>query len=166
MSVFDLSRFFKRRNEPETEPGVSLDESSENKHEWLTPEPGTTILIVDDSRTIHAVLKRQLAGQGYTCISAYDGEGGVELARSHLPALILMDVVMPNLNGFQATREIRKDDNPHIAEIPVIIMSGNAQPSEEVWSVKIKANAFIAKPFGEEELFGNIERLLYPHVSA
>jgi twitching motility two-component system response regulator PilH len=76
-----------------------------------------------------------------------------------------MDVVMPGLNGFHATREIRKDPDPAVAAIPVVIMSGNAQPTEEFWSVKIKANGFIAKPFNEDDLFSRIERLLFPNAS-
>lgn len=165
MSRFGFSRLFKRRTEQEAEEFLP-SEGSKGEAAWLKPEPGTKVLIVDDSKTIHAVLKRQLSRQGYECISAYDGSSAVEIARQLQPALILMDVVMPRLNGFQATREIRKDSNPTVAEIPVIIMSGNAQPSEELWSVKIRANAFIAKPFGEDELFSNMERLLYPHAAS
>lgn len=102
---------------------------------------------------------------GYECLSTFDGGSAVEFARQYKPALILMDVVMPVLNGFQATREIRKDEDPQVANIPVIIMSGNAQPTEELWSVKIKANAFMAKPFNDEELFSRIEKLLYPSIT-
>lgn len=164
MSRFDFGRLFRRRTEntAETSPPKEAPQTSR----WVIPEPGTKILVVDDSKTIQAVLKRQLTRQGYECISAYDGGSAVEIARQHQPALILMDVVMPIQNGFQATREIRRDSNPKVADVPVIIMSGNAQPSEELWSVKIKANAFLAKPFDDEELFSNMERFLYPHVSA
>ena len=164
MSRFDFSRLFKRRTEQKAEPAAQKDALATSR--WVIPEPGTTVLIVDDSKTIQAVLKRQLTRQGYACISAYDGGSAVEIARKHQPALILMDVVMPIQNGFQATREIRRDDNPKVANVPVIIMSGNAQPSEELWSVKIKANAFMAKPFEDDELFSNMERFLYPHVIA
>lgn len=164
MSRFDFSRLFKRRTEQKAEPAAQKETLAASR--WVIPEPGTTVLIVDDSKTIQAVLKRQLTRQGYACISAYDGGSAVEIARKHQPALILMDVVMPIQNGFQATREIRRDDNPKVANVPVIIMSGNAQPSEELWSVKIKANAFMAKPFEDDELFSNMERFLYPHVSA
>ena len=163
MSRFDFGRLFRRRTEKTAETTPQKDTPQTSK--WVIPEPGTKVLIVDDSKTIQAVLKRQLTRQGYECISAYDGGSAVEIARQHQPALILMDVVMPIQNGFQATREIRRDSNPKVADVPVIIMSGNAQPSEELWSVKIKANAFLAKPFDDEELFSNMERFLYPHVS-
>ncbi len=103
---------------------------------------------------------------GFECLSAYDGESAVQMTREHKPALVLMDVVMPVLNGFQATRELRKDPDPEVANIPVIIMSANAQPTEELWSVKIKANAFIAKPFSDDELYSLMEPLIRPHASA
>lgn len=159
MSRFDFGRIFHRS----TEPGEHQleGEGVVPTAERIRPEPGTTILIVDDSKTIHLVLTRQLTSMGYECLSSYDGENAVEMARQHKPDLILMDVVMPILNGFQATREIRKDADPEVANIPVIIMSGNAQPTEELWSVKIKANAFIAKPFSDEEFYTLMESLLY-----
>lgn len=162
MSRFDFGRIFQRHKEPaarEAEKGGTVAQRT-------TPEAGTRVLIVDDSKTIHVLLTRQLTGLGYACLSAYDGESAIEMARQHKPALILMDVVMPILNGFQATREIRKDADPAVANIPVIIMSGNAQPTEELWSLKIKANAFLAKPFADEELYSLMESLLYSQQTA
>ncbi|MFO7594191.1 MAG: response regulator [Pseudomonadota bacterium] len=162
MSRFDFGRIFHRQTAPageETKEGVG------DAAKRIAPAAGTTILIVDDSKTIHLVLTRQLTGLGYDCLSAYDGESAIEMARQHKPALILMDVVMPILNGFQATREIRKDSDPKVAQVPVIMMSGNAQPTEELWSLKIKANAFLAKPFEDEELLTLLESLLYPDTA-
>lgn len=160
MSRFDFGKIFNRQDEQD----VQLEEVLSSV-ERIKPEAGTRIMIVDDSKTIHLVLTRQLTELGYECLSAYDGESAIAMAKEHKPALILMDVVMPVLNGFQATREIRKDSDPEVANIPVIIMSGNAQPTEELWSVKIKANAFIAKPFGDDELLSLMESLLYPNAS-
>ena len=164
MSRFDFGRIFHRRSEQDVQE--TTEGKSGETPERIAPDAGTTVLIVDDSKTIHLVLSRQLAALGYECLSAYDGEEAIKVAREHKPALILMDVVMPVLNGFQATREIRKDADPTVANIPVIIMSGNAQPTEELWSVKIKANAFIAKPFGDDELLSLMESLLYPMPTA
>ena len=162
MKNFSLGRFFHRNtNEEETEE----PEESSSPTPRLKPNPGTTIMVVDDSKTIHVVLGRLLSRQGYEILSAYDGETAVELAREHKPALILMDVVMPGLNGFHATREIRKDSDPAVANLPIIIMSGNAQPTEEFWSVKIKANGFIAKPFADDDLFERIEKLLFTNAA-
>ena len=164
MSRFGFSKFFQRSGQ-DAQSGQEVEETAAPATSRLKPNPGTAVLIVDDSKTIHLVLTRLLTRHGYESLSAYDGESAIELAKQHKPALILMDVVMPGLNGFQATREIRKDPDPQVSTIPVIIMSGNAQPTEEFWSVKIKANGFIAKPFSDEELFSRLERLIYPNAS-
>jgi twitching motility two-component system response regulator PilH len=160
MKRFGFGRFFQRDVDQETQSPHEVEEQT-TEVVRLKPNPGTTILVVDDSKTIQVVLTRLLGRHGYETLSAYDGDSAVELARQHRPALVLMDVVMPGLNGFQATREIRKDGDPAIASTPVIIMSGNAQPTEEFWSVKIKANGFMSKPFSDDELFSRIEKLLF-----
>jgi len=157
---FGFNRLFKRDGEsddasPEVvKPPVQPDR--------LKPNPGTRILIIDDSKTIHVMLSKILHRAGYETLSAYDGESGLELVASHHPALVLMDVVMPGISGFQATRAIRKNPDPVIANLPVLIISGNAQPTEEYWSSKIGANGFLAKPFDNNALFDRIEALLYP----
>ena len=160
MKHFGFGRFFQRNSQEGAAEGEELSQAA-TPATRLKPNPGTTIMVVDDSKTIQLVLTRLLTRHGYETLSAYDGDSAVSLAREHKPSLVLMDVVMPGLNGFHATREIRKDADPQVASTPVIIMSGNAQPTEEFWSVKIKANGFIAKPFSDDELFERIERLLF-----
>lgn len=162
MKHFGFGRFFQRNTKQESAPAEKKEvQKAPVNAGRLKPNPGTTVLVVDDSKTIQVVLTRLLSRHGYETLSAYDGESAVSLAREHKPALVLMDVVMPGLNGFHATREIRRDSDPQVASMPVIIMSGNAQPTEEFWSVKIKANGFIAKPFSDEDLFERIEKLLF-----
>jgi twitching motility two-component system response regulator PilH len=163
---FGFGRLFQRSDsDTEHSPSDGEEGASSDPLDHLPPAQGTKILIADDSRTIQMVLGRMLGKQGYTTVAAFDGESAVTMAKEHRPSLILMDVVMPGMNGFQATREIRKDTDPVVAAIPVLIMSGNAQPSEELWSTKIKANGFLAKPFDDNELLSYIERLLYPALS-
>lgn len=125
----------------------------------INPPAGTLILIVDDSKTIQTFIARALARQGYETLAAFDGESGVELARQHHPALILMDVVLPGISGFQATRAIRRDEQ--ISAIPVIIMSGNKEATDQFWSIKIGANDFLTKPFSDDVMFGCIENCLF-----
>jgi len=110
-----------------------------------------TILIVDDSRTAIAVLKKTLEPTGYSIISAATGEEGVDMAKLHQPDLILMDVIMPGLNGFQATRILRKEETTK--NIPIIIISGNEQATEKFWGLRVGANGFLAKPVNRAELF-------------
>lgn len=161
MKRFGFGRFFQRGAEQKRPSSGDKAVPPEAGAVRLKPNPGTTVLVVDDSKTIQVVLTRTLMRHGYETLSAYDGDTAVALTREHKPALVLMDVVMPGLNGFQATREIRHDSDPEVAKTPVIIMSGNAQPTEEFWSVKIKANGFMSKPFSDDELFGRIEKLLF-----
>ncbi len=117
-----------------------------------------TILIVDDSRTAIATFTKMLTQAGFKTISATDGREGVATAKKHLPDLILMDVVMPGLNGFQATRQIRK--NTTTAHIPIIIISGEQQATEQFWGKRVGANAFLTKSVDRGQLFEGIFEML------
>lgn len=124
-----------------------------------TPDVGTTILIVDDSKTIRRILAKMLTEGGYSTLEAEDGETAIEIARQSQPDLILMDVVMPGITGFQATRRLHKDSAT--SEIPIIIMSGNEQAIEEFWVIRIGAHDFMTKPFNRFEVFRRIEKILH-----
>ncbi|MFK8028884.1 MAG: PleD family two-component system response regulator [Gammaproteobacteria bacterium] len=108
------------------------------------------ILIVDDSPTEVHVIKSALEEQGYETLSAESGERGVEMARESKPDLILMDVVMPGLNGFQATRQLSKD--PVTSEIPVIMVTTKNQKTDRIWGMRQGAVDYIVKPFSAEDL--------------
>lgn len=108
------------------------------------------VLIVDDSPSQLLVLKRIVEGQGHETITAEDGQQGVEMARQNLPDLILMDVVMPNLNGFQATRTISRDKTT--SHIPVILVTTKDQETDRVWGMRQGAKGYITKPINEAQL--------------
>ncbi len=110
-----------------------------------------TILIVDDSRTAIAVLRKTLEPTGYTVLSALNAEEGIEIAKNDKPDCILMDIIMPGLNGFQATRILRKE--PLTQHIPILIISGNEQATEKYWGLRVGANGFLGKPVDRSELF-------------
>ena len=116
------------------------------------------ILIADDSPTEIFVLKKLLEQHGHQVISAEDGEQAVEMTFSERPELILMDVVMPKLNGFQATRRLHKD--PLTADIPVIIVSSKNQETDRLWGMRQGAKGYMAKPVDEETLLAEIKLLL------
>ena len=124
------------------------------------PENGynATILVVDDSRTVLASLKKILQQGGFQTITAINGEEGVQMAKQHKPEMILMDLVMPGINGFQATRMLRRD--PTTENIPIIIISGNEQASEKFWGTRIGANGFLPKPITRDKLFEIITEVL------
>jgi len=116
------------------------------------------ILIADDSPTEIYVLKKILEKHEHTIITAEDGEQAVEIAQTEQPALILMDVVMPKLNGFQATRRLSKQDETK--DIPVIIVSSKNQETDKLWGMRQGAKGYLGKPVTEELLINEINNLL------
>ena len=126
--------------------------------ERVNAPAGTRVLIVDDSPTIVAALRKFLSSAGYVTLEALDAESGLELARSQSPQLIFLDIVLPGMNGFAALRAIRKD--PALRDTPVIMMSGNEQATEQFFGTRIGADDFMKKPFARYEVFARIERLL------
>ena len=108
------------------------------------------ILIVDDSPSQLMGIRRIVEKLGHEALTAEDGAAGVDLAKKELPDLILMDVVMPNLNGFQATRSITRE--PTTRHIPVILVTTKDQDTDRVWGMRQGARAYLTKPFSEEEL--------------
>ncbi|MEN1926869.1 twitching motility response regulator PilH [Luteimonas sp. MJ293] len=118
------------------------------------------ILIVDDSPSQLAGIRRIVERLGHETLTAEDGQAGVELARRELPDLILMDVVMPNLNGFQATRSISRD--PATRHIPVILVTTKDQQTDRVWGMRQGARGYLTKPFNDQELMDAIAATMTP----
>jgi len=116
------------------------------------------ILIADDSPTEVYVLQKILEKNGHEVIVATDGEQAVAMAQSSLPQLILMDVVMPGLNGFQATRRLTKDSAT--AHIPIIIVSSKHQETDRMWGMRQGARGYLGKPVAEEALMMLINELM------
>ena len=116
------------------------------------------ILIVDDSPTETFRFKEILIKHGYEVLDASNGADGVTLAESALPDLILMDVVMPGVNGFQATRQItRAEKTKHI---PIIIVSTKDQATDRVWGKRQGACDYLTKPIDEQQLIDTIKQHL------
>ena len=120
--------------------------------------PGTRMLVVDDSATIVALLSRMLRQNDYHVLEASDAEQGLEIARTESPELIFLDIVLPGMDGFAALRQLRRD--PYTRDIPVIMISGNEQATEQFYVHRIGADDFMKKPFSRAEVFARIERLL------
>lgn len=115
------------------------------------------ILIVDDSPSQLLGIQRIVEKLGHESITAEDGAAGVEVAKRELPDMVLMDVVMPNLNGFQATRTLSRDANTK--HIPVILVTTKDQDTDRMWGLRQGAKAYLTKPFSEDELAEVIERI-------
>ncbi|NUS38770.1 MAG: response regulator [Lysobacter sp.] len=118
------------------------------------------ILIVDDSPSQLMGIRRIVEKLGHEVVTAEDGAAGVEAAKREIPDLILMDVVMPNLNGFQATRSITRE--PTTKHIPVILVTTKDQDTDRVWGMRQGARAYLTKPFSEAEL----AEIITSHVGA
>jgi twitching motility two-component system response regulator PilH len=117
-----------------------------------------TILVVDDSPSQIAHFTKILEKNGFDHLVAEDGASGVALAKSAKPDLVLMDVVMPELNGFQATRKLTQD--PETKDIPVIMVTTKDQETDRVWGQRQGAKGFMVKPVEEEALLAEIRKFI------
>lgn len=116
-----------------------------------------SVLVVDDSPTDLHLLNGMLSKNGYTVLTAMSGEEGIEKAKTEKPDLILMDIVMPGMNGFEATRVLSKD--PQTSAIPIIVISNKGQETDKVWGLRQGAKDYLVKPIIEETLIGKIQAL-------
>jgi twitching motility two-component system response regulator PilH len=116
------------------------------------------VLIIDDSPTEVHVMKTALERHGFKTDSAQDGAEGLEKARRGHPDLILMDVVMPGLNGFQATRQLSRD--PSTSGIPVVMVTTKDQETDRIWGLRQGAVDYLVKPVSENELVGKAREVL------
>jgi twitching motility two-component system response regulator PilH len=119
--------------------------------------PIKTILVVDDSPTERHFMTELLGQNGYQVITAESGDAGVEKARKELPDLILMDVVMPGMNGYQATRTLMRDETTR--HIPVIVCTSKGQETDRIWGLRQGAVDYLVKPVDAQELLSKISAL-------
>jgi len=116
------------------------------------------ILIVDDSPTETYKISSILSKHGYEVLTAGNGEDGLSVAKQQLPDLVLMDIVMPGLNGFQATRQLSRDTATR--HIPVIIVTTKDQETDRVWGERQGAKGYLTKPVDGKLLVQTIENVL------
>jgi twitching motility two-component system response regulator PilH len=119
--------------------------------------PIQRILVVDDSATERFFMTDLLTKQGYTVSTAENGDEGIKKAKAELPDLILMDVVMPGLNGFQATRMLTRDETTK--NIPVIMCTSKDQETDKIWGMRQGAQDYLCKPIAPEELLQKISAI-------
>ena len=116
------------------------------------------ILIVDDSPTELHLFQGMLEKNGFETLVADSGEEGLRQAKNSRPDCILMDVVMPGMNGFQATRRLTKD--PQTASIPVIMVTTKDQETDKIWGMRQGAVEYLVKPVGEKDLVAKINAVM------
>ena len=115
-------------------------------------EQKKTILIVEDEKNIVDILRFNLQREGYDTMEAYDGEDGLEKARSGKPDLILLDVMLPRMNGFDVCRTLRGEGS----NVPVVILTAREEETDKVLGLEIGADDYITKPFSMRELIARV----------
>jgi len=116
------------------------------------------VLIVDDSPTETYKISQMLSKHGYEVLTAESGEQGIELARSEKPDVVLMDIVMPGMNGFQATRQLTND--AATSAIPVIIVTTKDQETDRLWGKRQGAKGYLTKPVDDSTLVNTIKSVM------
>ncbi|MCH8070722.1 MAG: response regulator [Proteobacteria bacterium] len=117
-----------------------------------------TILIIDDSPTELHLFQNMLEKSGFETLVADSGEDGIRQAEALRPDCILMDIVMPGMNGFQATRKLTHD--PRTSSIPVIMVTTKDQETDKIWGMRQGAVEYIVKPIGQKELAAKINSVI------
>jgi twitching motility two-component system response regulator PilH len=116
------------------------------------------VLIVDDSPTEVHVLKTWLENSGFQTLTAGSGAEGVAKAKSYQPDAIIMDVVMPGMSGFQATRHLTKD--PTTGGIPIVMVTTKNQATDRIWGMRQGAVAYLPKPVTERQIVDQVREAL------
>ena len=119
--------------------------------------PVKKILVVDDSPTERHFMVDLLTKNGYQVVTADSGEEGIVKAKAEKPDLVIMDVVMPGLNGYQATRTLTRDDDTK--NIPVFVCTSKGQETDKIWGLRQGAQDYLVKPVNPEELLAKISAL-------
>jgi two-component system phosphate regulon response regulator PhoB len=117
-----------------------------------------TILIIDDEPELIKLLDYNLTKAGYLAVSARDGTAGLEMAKKHRPDLIVLDVMMPGLDGWEVCKKLRQD--PSTAATPLLMLTAKAEEADRVLGLELGADDYVTKPFGVREILARVKALL------
>lgn len=116
------------------------------------------ILIVDDEQDIVETLKFMLEAQGYECFCAYDGETGLAMAKDIIPDLMILDVMMPKMNGYKISRLLKYDAK--YKDIPILMVTARSQDEDKLIGKETGANEYITKPFELDDVINKVKEYL------
>ena len=119
---------------------------------------GRTILVIDDEPELVKLLDYNLTKAGYLVLSAKDGENGLATARKHSPDAIILDVMMPGLDGWEVCKRLRTD--PSTSALPILMLTAKAEEGDRVLGMELGADDYVTKPFGVRELLARVKALL------
>ncbi|MBI4249277.1 MAG: response regulator [Elusimicrobia bacterium] len=121
------------------------------------PTDKKTILVVEDHESVRSLLKRLLEEENYRVIVAVDGEEALSRVAQEVPDLILLDVMLPKLDGMEVCRRVRRD--PAAGRVPIMMLTARGAPADQAAGLRLGANDYVVKPFDAEELKGRITAL-------
>ena len=121
-------------------------------------DTGKKILIVDDEQDIVETLKFMLEAQGYECCCAYDGEVGLNMAKEIIPDIMILDVMMPKINGYKISRLLKYDNK--YKDIPIIMVTARSQEDDKIIGQETGVNEYITKPFELDEVIAKVKEYL------
>ncbi len=116
------------------------------------------VLVIEDSVTQREMISNLLRGSGLTVIEASDGVEALEKIQGNLPDLVVLDIVMPRMNGYEVCRRLKAD--PKTQHVPVVMCSSKGEEFDRYWGMKQGADAYVAKPFQPTELVGTVKQML------
>ncbi len=116
------------------------------------------ILLIDDEEDLVSILKDRLEAEGFEVVSAFNGEKGIELARSELPDLIILDILMPRMTGHEVWTTLQKE--PMLKKIPLLILSAKMQATDKFWGQKMNRDDYLIKPYKEQHLLKRVREKL------
>ena len=118
------------------------------------------ILVIEDDPDQRRLMERTLTTSGHRILTACDGQTGLETALAIHPKLIILDVVMPRMNGYQTARALKQ--NPRTSAIPILMVTTKQEPADEFWASQVGADAFLTKPLDIMVLIQTVSRLTEP----
>jgi two-component system phosphate regulon response regulator PhoB len=116
-----------------------------------------TVLVIDDEAELVRLLDYNLTKTGYLAISAKDGASGLAMARKHRPDLVILDVMMPGMDGWEVCKALRKE--PATAAVPILMLTAKAEEADRVLGLELGADDYVPKPFGVRELLARVKAL-------
>lgn len=122
------------------------------------------ILVIDDSPTILYMVTNMIAQGGHETITATNGEQALKMAINQQPDLVLLDVILPRLNGYEVCRQLKS--TPQTADIPVVMITSKTKDKDRKWGMEQGADDYITKPFDADDLLDVIKRFVHRRVGA